>query len=65
MAPRLKIIISSGSKKGAQIYYLFLSKKVLASKSPPGALGAGGRCVIHEHEGILVRIKSMDVGITA
>jgi hypothetical protein len=27
MAPRLKILMSSGSKKGTQIYYLFLSKK--------------------------------------
>jgi len=35
MVPRLKILISSGSKKGTQIYYPFLSK-VLASESPPG-----------------------------
>jgi hypothetical protein len=27
MAPRFKILMSSGSKKGAQIYYPFLSKK--------------------------------------
>jgi hypothetical protein len=26
MAPRLKILMSSGSKKGTQIYYPFLSK---------------------------------------
>jgi len=36
MAPRLKILNSSGSKKGTQIYYAFLSK-VLASESPPGS----------------------------
>jgi len=36
MAPRLKILISSGPKKGTQIYYPF-SQKVLASKSPPGS----------------------------
>jgi len=26
MAPRLKILMSSGSKKGTQIYYSFLAK---------------------------------------
>jgi len=36
MAPRLKFLMSSGSKKGIQIYYPFLSK-VLASESPPGS----------------------------
>jgi len=36
MAPKLKILMSSGSKKGTQIYYPFLSN-VLASKSPPGS----------------------------
>jgi hypothetical protein len=35
MAPRLKILISSGSKKGTQKYFPFLSK-VLTSESPPG-----------------------------
>ena len=35
MAPRLKISVSSTSKKGTQIYYPFLSK-VLAHESPPG-----------------------------
>ena len=34
-ATRLKILMSSGSKKGTQIYYPFLSK-VPASESPPG-----------------------------
>jgi len=33
MAPRLKILMSSGSKKGTQIYYPFLSQKVPASDS--------------------------------
>jgi hypothetical protein len=28
MAPRLKFLMSSGSKKGTQIYYLFLSKSL-------------------------------------
>jgi len=43
MAPRLKILISSGSKKGTRIYYPF-SHKVPASKSPPGyPLGPAGR----------------------
>ena len=36
MAPRLKILMSSGSKKGTQICYPFLSK-VPASKPPPGS----------------------------
>ena len=36
MAPRLKILMSSGSKKGNQLYYPFLSK-VPASESPPGS----------------------------
>ena len=36
MAPRLKILMSSGSKKGTQIYYHFHSK-VPASESPPGS----------------------------
>jgi len=45
MAPRLKILMSSGSKKGTQIYYPFLSK-VPASESPPGSpMGpCGERC---------------------
>jgi hypothetical protein len=37
MAPRLKILISSGAKKGTPIYSHFLSQKVPASKSPPGS----------------------------
>ena len=36
MAPRLKILMSSGSKKRTQIYYTFLSK-VPASESPSGS----------------------------
>jgi len=36
MAPRLKILMSTGSKKGTQIFYPF-SSKVLASESPPGS----------------------------
>ena len=36
MAPRLKILMSSGSKKGTQTYYHFLSR-VPASESPPGS----------------------------
>jgi hypothetical protein len=36
MAPRLKTLMSSGNKKGTQIYYPFVPK-VLASKSPPGS----------------------------
>jgi len=44
MAPILKILISSGSKKGTQIYCPFFSQKVLASESPPGSqMGALGR----------------------
>ena len=35
MVPRLKILMSSGSKKGIQIYYPFLSK-VPENKFPPG-----------------------------
>jgi len=35
MAPKLKILMSSGSKKGTQMYCPFLSK-VPASESPPG-----------------------------
>jgi hypothetical protein len=39
MAPRLKILMSSGSKKGTQIYYPFLSKssgKQIPSRFPNG-----------------------------
>jgi len=36
MAPSLKILISSGSKKGTQIYFPILSK-ILASESPLGS----------------------------
>jgi len=36
MAPSLKILMSSGSKKGTLIYYSFLSR-VPASESPPGS----------------------------
>jgi len=37
VAPRLKILMSSGFKKGTQIYYPILSK-VPASESPPGSI---------------------------
>jgi len=40
MTPRLKILTSSGSKKGTQIYYPFLSKspgKRISSRFPKGA----------------------------
>jgi hypothetical protein len=44
MAPRLKILISSGSKKGTWIYYPFFLKKIPASESPPGSpVGPLGR----------------------
>jgi len=36
MAPRLKILMASGSKKGTQICFSFLSK-VLANETPPGS----------------------------
>jgi len=36
MAPRFKILMSSGSKKGTQIYFSFLSK-VSANETPPGS----------------------------
>ena len=36
MAPRLKILMASGSKKGTHIYFSFLSK-VPANEPPPGA----------------------------
>jgi len=36
MAPRLKILMASRSKKGTQIYFSFLSK-VLANQLPPGS----------------------------
>jgi len=35
MAPGLKILMASGSKKGTQIYFSFLSK-VPANEPPPG-----------------------------
>jgi len=49
MAPRLKILMSSGSKKGTQMYYPFLSK-VPASQSPPGSPAGpcGERCTYLE-----------------
>jgi len=34
MAPRLKILMSSGSKKGTQTYFSFLSK-IPANEPPP------------------------------
>jgi len=37
MAPKLKILIASGSKKGNQIYFSFLSE-VPANEPPPGSL---------------------------
>jgi len=40
MAPRLKILVSSGSKKGTQIYFTFLSKnpgKRILPRFPNGA----------------------------
>jgi hypothetical protein len=36
VAPRLKIIMASGSKKGTKIYFSFLSK-VPANEPPPGS----------------------------
>ena len=36
VAPRLKILMTSGSKTGTQIYYFFLSK-VPAKEPPPGS----------------------------
>jgi len=36
MPPRFKIIMSSGSKTGTQIYFSHLSKS-LANKTPPGS----------------------------
>jgi hypothetical protein len=36
MAPRLKMLISAGSKKGTQIYFPFLSK-IPAGEPPPGS----------------------------
>jgi len=36
MAPRLEILVASGSKKGTQIYFSFLSK-VLVNEPPPGS----------------------------
>jgi hypothetical protein len=43
MASRLKILISSGSKKGTRIYYPFFSQKVPASESPPGSTNGAPR----------------------
>jgi hypothetical protein len=37
IAPRLKILMASGSKKGTQIYFSYLSK-VPTNKPPPGSL---------------------------
>jgi len=36
MAPRLKIVMASGFKKGTQIHFSFLSK-VPANEPPPGS----------------------------
>jgi hypothetical protein len=41
MEPRLKILMSSWSKKGTQIYYFFSLKKVPASESVPRSLIVG------------------------
>jgi hypothetical protein len=40
MAPRLKNLMSSGSKKGTQIHFSFLSK-IPADEPPPGSPKAG------------------------
>ena len=37
MAPRLKILMSSGSKKKKPRYTILFSQKVLESESPPGS----------------------------
>jgi len=37
MAPRFKILMSSGSKKGTQIYFFFSLKKVPPNERPPGS----------------------------
>jgi hypothetical protein len=37
MAHRLKILMSSASKKGTQIYTFLFSQNVLASESHPGS----------------------------
>jgi hypothetical protein len=37
MAPRLKILMASGSKKGTQIYFSFLSKVLALNEPPPGS----------------------------
>jgi hypothetical protein len=43
MAPRLKILMTSGSEKGTQIFFSFLSK-VPANEPPPGsATGSQGK----------------------
>jgi len=39
MAPRLKILMASGSKKGTQMYFSFLSK--VPAKEPPAASPTG------------------------
>jgi hypothetical protein len=36
MAPRLIILMASGSKKGTQVYFSFLSK-ILSNEPPPGS----------------------------
>jgi len=36
MAPRFKILMASGSKKGTKIYFYFLSK-VPENETPPGS----------------------------
>jgi hypothetical protein len=62
MAPKLKILNVLWVHKRNPDILSFSIQKVPASKSLPGSLGAD---VIHAHEGILVRVKSTDVGITA
>jgi hypothetical protein len=47
MAPRLEILIASGSKKGTQIYFSFLSKVQVNEPPPSSPTGPlwGGRPV--------------------
>ena len=64
MAPRLKILVSSVSKKGTKIYFPFLSK-VLVSESPPGSRWGpyGERCLLTGHFTYLFISKSLRIGV--
>jgi len=67
MAPRLKILMSSGSKKGTQIYYPFLSKspsKRIPSRFPNGAPMERDTCLQGILTFLLIYLFNISFGVS-